>query len=65
MQLAERGKLDLDAPVQKYAPAFPAKAQQITTRQLLGHLSGIRHYKSGEEERTKRYENLTAALDVL
>jgi serine beta-lactamase-like protein LACTB, mitochondrial len=64
MQLAEQGKLDLDVPIQKYAPAFPAKAQPITTRQLLGHLGGIRHYKPGEEERTNRYESLTAALDV-
>jgi CubicO group peptidase (beta-lactamase class C family) len=26
MQLWERGKLDLDAPVQKYCPAFPPEA---------------------------------------
>jgi serine beta-lactamase-like protein LACTB len=44
LQLFERGKLDLDAPVQKYCPAFPQKDAPITSRQLLGHLSGIRHY---------------------
>jgi serine beta-lactamase-like protein LACTB, mitochondrial len=44
LQLYERGKLDLDAPVQKYCPAFPQKDSPITSRQLLGHLSGIRHY---------------------
>jgi CubicO group peptidase (beta-lactamase class C family) len=44
LQLWERGKLDLDAPVEKYCPAFPAKEWSITTRQLLGHLGGIRHY---------------------
>jgi serine beta-lactamase-like protein LACTB, mitochondrial len=44
MQLWERGKLDLDAPVQKYCPAFPQKEAPITTRELLGHLGGIRHY---------------------
>lgn len=44
MQLAEHGKLDLDAPVQKYCPVFPQKDAPITTRELLGHLSGIRHY---------------------
>jgi serine beta-lactamase-like protein LACTB, mitochondrial len=44
LQLWERGKLDLDAPVQKYCPAFPTKEWPITTRQLLGHLGGIRHY---------------------
>lgn len=44
MQLFERGKLDLDAEVQKYCPAFPKKEWPITTRELLGHLGGIRHY---------------------
>src|SRR5271157_530618 len=44
LQLSERGKLDLDAEVQKYCPAFPKKEWPITTRQLLGHLGGIRHY---------------------
>src|SRR5207248_1430856 len=45
LQLWEQGKLDLDAPVQKYCPAFPRKEAPITTRQLLGHLGGIRHYR--------------------
>jgi serine beta-lactamase-like protein LACTB len=44
LQLYERGKLDLDAPAQKYCPAFPQKDSPITPRQLLAHLSGIRHY---------------------
>lgn len=47
MQLWQAGKLDLDAPIQKYCPAFPKKAVPITTRMLLGHLAGIRHYKEG------------------
>jgi serine beta-lactamase-like protein LACTB len=45
MQLWERNQLDLDAAVQKYCPAFPQKADSITARQLLAHLSGIRHYR--------------------
>src|SRR6266851_8062752 len=44
LQLWERGKLDLDAPVQKYCPAFPRKEWPLTPRELLGHLGGIRHY---------------------
>ena len=44
LQLWERGKLDLDAPVQKYCLAFPQKEWPITSRELLGHLGGIRHY---------------------
>jgi len=48
--LWQEGKLDLDAPVQKYCPAFPQKDVPITTRELLGHLGGIRHYKSDSQD---------------
>ena len=41
--LYERGLLDLDAPVQQYVPSFPEKRWPITTRQLMGHISGVRH----------------------
>lgn len=47
MQLWERGKLDLDSPVQKYCPSFLQKPWPITIRELLGHLDGIRHYRPG------------------
>lgn len=50
MQLVEQGKLDLDAPIQKYCPAFPEKPWPVTVRQLLGHLGGVRHYKGGRKE---------------
>jgi CubicO group peptidase (beta-lactamase class C family) len=63
MQLFERGKVDLDAPVQKYCPAFPAKQWPVTTRQVLAHLSGVRHYKSEEEfDSTRRYDSINEAL---
>ncbi len=65
LQLSERAKLDLDAPVQKYCPAFPQKQWAITTRQLLGHLSGVRHYRADEtQENTRHYEKLTDALSL-
>jgi serine beta-lactamase-like protein LACTB len=48
--LWQQGKLNLDAPVQQYCPAFPQKDAPITTRELLGHLGGIRHYKSGSQD---------------
>lgn len=50
MLLWQQGKLDLDAPVQKYCPAFPPKDTPITTRELMGHLAGIRHYKSNSQD---------------
>ena len=65
MQLFERGKLDLDAPVQKYCPAFPSKQGVITARQLIGHLGGLRHYNPDENfNSTRHYESVTASLDA-
>lgn len=54
MALWERGELDLDSPVQKYCPQFPQKNWPITTRELLGHLGGIRYYNVPE---TPYYES--------
>ena len=44
MQLWEQGKVDLDAPVQRYLPYFPVRdprARSITVRQMLTHTSGM------------------------
>ncbi|XP_022085351.1 serine beta-lactamase-like protein LACTB, mitochondrial isoform X2 [Acanthaster planci] len=48
-KLWEEGKLDLDQPIRHYVPEFPekevdGKKVDITTRQLVSHLGGIRHY---------------------
>jgi serine beta-lactamase-like protein LACTB, mitochondrial len=43
-RLVETGRLDLDAPIQRYVPGFPKKPWPITTRQLTSHTAGIRHY---------------------
>ena len=45
MQLVEQGKIDLDAPIERYVPSWPAKPFTISARQLLGHLGGIRWYR--------------------
>ena len=63
--LVEQGRLDLDAPIQKYCPAFPEKEWPVATRQLLGHLAGIRHYKSGNEATgTKHYFAIEPSLEL-
>lgn len=64
MTLVESGKLDLDAPVQRYCPAFPQKRWTITTRELLTHTSGIRHYKENEIENTKHYKNMSDGFTI-
>jgi serine beta-lactamase-like protein LACTB len=61
MELWQSGKLDLDVPVQNYCREFPQKPYPITTRELLGHLGGIRHYNSGKQDleniNTKHFED--------
>jgi CubicO group peptidase (beta-lactamase class C family) len=65
LQLAEGGKLDLDADIRKYVPSFPEKPWPVTARQLLGHLGGIRHYRGSEEvASTRRYAGVTEALAI-
>jgi CubicO group peptidase (beta-lactamase class C family) len=69
MKLVEEGKLELDVPIQKYAPRFPQKPWPITTRDLISMTSGIRHYEVGPREaaelfNTKHYDNVCDALEV-
>jgi serine beta-lactamase-like protein LACTB, mitochondrial len=69
LELVERDQLDLDAPVQKYCPGFPQKQKPITTREVMGHLGGIRHYKQEAQDdleggNTKHFDNpIQAGLD--
>src|SRR4051812_43503575 len=43
MQLVERGKIELDAPVARYLPWFAANGKgEVTVRHLLTHVSGLR-----------------------
>jgi CubicO group peptidase (beta-lactamase class C family) len=50
LRLMQEGKLNLDDEVQKYVPYFPRKRWPVTIRFLLGHLSGISHYRNYDEE---------------
>ncbi|XP_060083887.1 serine beta-lactamase-like protein LACTB, mitochondrial [Ylistrum balloti] len=59
----EAGTLELDKPIQHYIPSFPEKEVNgkkvtITSRQLVSHFAGIRHYhtkasKPNTEEETE------------
>jgi CubicO group peptidase (beta-lactamase class C family) len=62
MKLAEKRQLDLDAPIQKYCPAFPVKPWTITARELMSHLSGIRHYRDDEDTNVRHFSNIVDAL---
>ena len=65
--LWERGRLDFDAPIQKYLPDFPEKRWPITTGQLMGHIAGVvRSSGFAEALRRERCDNArAAAADVV
>jgi len=58
------GAIDLDAPVQRYVPSFPEKEYPVTTRQLAGHLAGIRHYEGDEFLSSRHYETVLEGLEI-
>jgi CubicO group peptidase (beta-lactamase class C family) len=64
MRLVEAGKLDLDAEVRRYVPSFPAKPWPVTTRQLLAHTAGIRHYAGDEINSTRYYPTVLSGLEI-
>lgn len=64
MLLVEKGKVDLDADIHRYVSDFPDKGHPITTRQLAGHLAGIRHYRGKEMYLDRHYTNVRESLRI-
>ncbi len=65
MELWERGRLDLDAPIQKYCPQFPEKPWPITTRELLSHTSGLREPDDADElYNARHFDHVSDALTL-
>lgn len=62
--LHEREMIDLDAPVQSYVPSFPQKRWPVTTRQVAGHLAGIRHYNGPEFLSSRRFSTVREGLEI-
>jgi CubicO group peptidase (beta-lactamase class C family) len=64
MMLVEAGRLNLDAPIQTYCKEFPTKPWPITTRELLSHTSGIRHYRGNEADNTNHYAKMSDGFAI-
>ncbi|WP_376879476.1 serine hydrolase [Brevibacillus sp. GCM10020057] len=63
MQLADRGLVQLDAPVASYLPEFAANGKEkVTIRQLLTHTSGFQAYMPLYKKGGSRAERLQAVL---
>jgi len=64
LKAAAAGKLDLDAPIQKYVPEFPAKPElTVTPRRLAAHRAGIRHW--GPERQGLYARHFDRLADIL
>jgi len=48
--LHERGRIDLDVPVQTYVPAYPQKPWTVTTRQLMGDIAGVHRIRGDNND---------------
>jgi len=59
MMLVDSGKIDLDAPIQRYVPAFRgAMKERVTVRHLLTHSSGLPAWRRLFAESSTREEAL-------
>lgn len=68
MQLAEKGKINIDAPYLQYVPEFKMKSRfgpigNITTRQILTHHAGIPDYIKDKFSTKPAY--FTSVLDLV
>lgn len=63
--LHDRGKMNLDAPVQEYLPQPRLSWPAITARQLANHTSGIPHYQPVDDSRGgRRFATVGEAVGV-
>ncbi len=69
MQLVEAGKIELDAPVQRYLPWFrvadPVASARITVRHLLSHTSGLPASACETDQVTMTLEQFVRSLTTV
>jgi serine beta-lactamase-like protein LACTB, mitochondrial len=65
--LRDRGRLDLDVPVQRYVPAYPEKQWTVTTRQLMGDVAGVHRIRGDNNDAMPNHhcESLDEAVAML
>jgi CubicO group peptidase (beta-lactamase class C family) len=61
-RLVDQGRLDLDAPVERYLPDFPHAGKGITTRLVAAHLSGLDDRFATANRLTARHHTTREAL---
>lgn len=64
-RLVDQGRLDLDAPVERYLPDFPHAGRHITTRLIAAHLSGLDDgFASANRLTTGHYTTRAALAEI-
>jgi serine beta-lactamase-like protein LACTB len=48
--LHDRGRIDLNAPVQTYAPGYPQKQWTVTTRQVMAEVAGVHRIRGDNND---------------
>jgi serine beta-lactamase-like protein LACTB len=48
--LHDRGRLDLDAPVQRYVPGYPSKQWPVTIRQVMSDVAGVHRIRGDNND---------------
>ena len=65
MTVVEEGRLDLDRPVSVYLPTYPKPmGDRFTTRHLMTHTAGVRHYLGDEFLSNIEYGDVMTPLEV-
>lgn len=66
VKLADRGVVDLDAPIERYLPDFPHKAMGVTIRRIAVHQSGLSdQFAADHYETTRHFPTLQAAYQAM
>ena len=65
MVLFDRGLLDLDAPVQRYAPQLHLSWLPVSARQLAAHIAGVPHYQDIDQNRGgKHFASVSESVGI-
>ncbi|MEP4534603.1 MAG: serine hydrolase domain-containing protein [Cyclobacteriaceae bacterium] len=62
--LMDSNRINIDLPVDHYVGYLPEKQYKFTTRQLSGHIAGIRNYKGNEFFNTRHFNTVKDGLSM-
>ena len=63
-RLVQQGELDLDRPVHEIVPYWTEHRWPVTTRQLTGHVAGVRHYRDDEFLSSEPYPTVEQGVEI-